>query len=366
MSYLSNAEYAQIQSSPESVWSIYQTHRTQFISDLGSAFSGQCENHIFLAFCCLVMFHWPYGASSQFYLRDVLNAAQLNCSNAVSGAWQLFLLIFPVSGTIIHARGWNGGPGVGNHVQLAARTPGSPNMYLDPTIGLFVNDCRAGDLIGHRTYTAAQMKSFYSTETKTPDIDSFNAAVISAIQNGTYDDDYQLYTGLTFSHFVRLSSVPIENWATPQALNCAAIIGQFVAQTPDHMEPAYMERRGLFTRVRGNGAGCVDSGFTSLPAGKTITITPSSLACEFRIFDTNGNAADVKAGYLASTANLTISPTPGSASIFVASSTPSANQIGISKAANNSVISIKNGFSAAMNLYIELDKDWAAAVSDPA
>lgn len=214
MPYLSSANLAAITATPEVIAGCYANTRSAFVSDLGPAFAGQCEDHLRLAFCSVVAFDLkPYGASLALSLRDLLAEDALDCDNYVRLAWHLFNLMRPLSPTNVAAVGWNGGA-IGNHAQLQARTPGSPDIYLDPTIGLVVFGCGLDSLCRQFPFQPQHLKSFFGFNSR-PSISAFDPVVRQAIQGGQYKASDLLYFVPDLERFTRLGGS--STWATPQS-----------------------------------------------------------------------------------------------------------------------------------------------------
>lgn len=214
MSYLAAASLADITARPERISAHYDLARSTFISNLGAGFSAQCEDHLKLAWCAVVAFDLkPYGPSTVHDLPGLMAAPALDCDNYVSLAWRLFKLMRPINSTSIAALGWDGGA-VGNHAQMQAQTAGSPDILLDPTIGLVVNGCSLDGLVGDFVYPTNCVASFFSFNPR-PSIAVFEATVRDAVVNTKYKPSDMIY-------FIRdpakLATLPPrENWLTPRA-----------------------------------------------------------------------------------------------------------------------------------------------------
>lgn len=218
MSYLSASTLSYLMSNPEGIGSCYNNTRSAFLADLGDVFANQCEDHLRLAFCSVVAFDLkPYGGSTARSLRDLMAEDALDCDNYVALAWQLFLLMRPLSPTKVAAVGWNGGV-VGNHAQMQARTSGSPDIYLDPTIGLVVFGCSLDSLCKQYPFQAAHLKSFWTYNPKPP-IAATDTNVRAAILGGQYKASDLLYFAPGFDNFQNMGGSSA--WATPQSWSIA-------------------------------------------------------------------------------------------------------------------------------------------------
>ncbi len=218
MPYLSAPTHAALLATPETITSLYASTREAFIADLGPGFIGQAEDHLRLAFCSVVAFDLkPYGESTALSLRDLMSASLLDCDNYVALAWRLFKLMRPLSDTMIAAVGWNGGA-VGNHAQMQARTAGSPDIYLDPTIGLVVYGCSLDALCRQHIFAPQYLKSFLSYNPR-PEIATIDCAVRTAIPGGGYKASDLLYFAPGLDNFISLGGSA--RWATPQSWNIA-------------------------------------------------------------------------------------------------------------------------------------------------
>jgi hypothetical protein len=200
MSYTPASVLTALQTNPDVIRAHWQATKAQFKSDLAPAFATQCDAHLALAMCSVVAFEYrPYGGSLARTLINLLNAPQLDCDNYVSLAWELFNIIYPHPGqTKVAAVGWDGGA-VGNHAQLQARTPGSPDIYLDPTIGLCVHGFNFVPLCAGIAVQPQWMTSFWSYSPK-PNIAAFEPTVRNAFLNASYQTQHLLYLapGLDF------------------------------------------------------------------------------------------------------------------------------------------------------------------------
>jgi hypothetical protein len=214
MAWLSEASHNSILLAPETVWYIYSLSRPSLVASLGPAFSGQCEDHLRLAFCALAAFDLkPYGACVAHDLAGLLGAPALDCDNYVGLAWHLFRLFRPISPTVVTALGWDGGA-IGNHAQMQGQTPGSPDIYLDPTIGLVVNGCSLDGLVGDFVYPANCLASFFSFNAR-PVVAALDASVRDAIGNTRYRPSELLYC---IRDPAKLASLPPRaHWLTPRA-----------------------------------------------------------------------------------------------------------------------------------------------------
>lgn len=216
MPYLSSMTHSALLATPEIITSLYNSTRAAFVSDLGPGFSGQAEDHLRLAFCSVVAFDLKaYGPSTALSLRDLLAAPQLDCDNYCALAWRLFKLMRPLSETRIAAVGWHGGA-VGNHAQLQASTSGSPDLYLDPTIGLVVHGCSLNALCRRHLFASQYLKSFYGFNPRL-EIFSLEATVQTAIATGQYQASDLLYFAPGIDNFTNLPGSAV--WATPQSWN---------------------------------------------------------------------------------------------------------------------------------------------------
>jgi len=193
MSYTPQTVLSALQTDPATIRGHWQTTKVQFKSDLGPSFAAQCDAHVALAMCCIVAFEYrPYGASLARTLVNLLNAPQLDCDNYVALAWELFNILYPHPGqTKIAAVGWDGGA-VGNHAQMQAKTPGSPDIYLDPTVGLCVHGFDFVALCSGIPVQPQWMKSFWSYSPK-PNIATFEQTVRGAFLSSDYLTQHLLY-----------------------------------------------------------------------------------------------------------------------------------------------------------------------------
>jgi len=216
MSYLSAASQADIIANPETITSYYGQCRVSFVASLGTSFAGQCEDHLRLAFCSVVAFDLkPYGSSASRGLKALMADAALDCDNYVSLAWELFYLMRPLTPTKVTALGWNGGA-VGNHAQMQAQTAGSPDILLDPTIGLVVHGFNFDALCKGIPFSSQFLKSFWAFSPKT-NIQTFEQNVRNAITGGQYKASDLLYFVPNLRNWNDLS--PVSSWATPQSWN---------------------------------------------------------------------------------------------------------------------------------------------------
>lgn len=214
MSYLSAATQAQIMAAPETIGAVYGSARATFIGNLGTGFSAQCEDHLKLAFCSVVAFDLkPYGTCTVHDLPSLMASPVLDCDNYVSLAWRLFNLMRPITATKVVALGWDGGV-VGNHAQMQAQTAGSPDIFLDPTIGLAVNGCSLDGLVGDFVYPPNCVASFFSYNSR-PALVGFDATVRDAVVNTRYKPSDMLYF---IKDVPTLAALPPRTaWLTPRA-----------------------------------------------------------------------------------------------------------------------------------------------------
>ncbi len=214
MAYLSAANHARLLSQPEMIRDLYAEVRPTFTANLGPLFADQCEDHLRLAFCSVVAFDLkPYGNCTVHDLPGLLAAPALDCDNYVSLTWHLFKLMRPTSPTKIAALGWDGGV-IGNHAQMQAQTVGSPNILVDPTIGLVVYGCSMDFLVGDFVYPPDCFASFFSFNTRS-NIVSFEASVRDAIANTKYRFSDLLY--FITDHAKLMSPTERACWLTPRA-----------------------------------------------------------------------------------------------------------------------------------------------------
>lgn len=214
MTYLSAATHGRLLSQPETIRDVYAEVRSTFVANLGPVFADQCEDHLRLAFCSVVAFDLkPYGNCTVQDLPGLLAAPALDCDNYVSLTWHLFKLMRPTSPTKVAALGWDGGA-VGNHAQMQAQTDGSPNILVDPTIGLVVYGCSIDFLVGDFVYPAACLASFFSFNSR-PEIVTFDATVRDAIANTKYRFSDLLY--FINDHAKLMSPPDRSKWLTPRA-----------------------------------------------------------------------------------------------------------------------------------------------------
>lgn len=214
MAYLALSNHTRLISEPETIRDLYAEVRPTFVTNLGPGFSDQCEDHLRLAFCSVVAFDLkPYGNCTVHDLVGLLAAPTLDCDNYVSLAWHFFKLMRPTSPTRIAALGWDGGV-VGNHAQLQAQTPGSPDLLVDPTIGLVVNGCSLDFLAGDFSYPADCLASFFSFNSR-PNIAALDTAVRDAIANTRYRFSDMLY--FIKDHAKLMGPPDRSSWLTPRA-----------------------------------------------------------------------------------------------------------------------------------------------------
>ncbi|MCW5690286.1 MAG: hypothetical protein KIT76_17215 [Pseudolabrys sp.] len=214
MGYLSAASRDNLLSRPETISDLYAETRAAFVADLGPAFAAQCEDHLRLAFCSVVAFDLkPYGGCTVLDLAGLLASPVLDCDNYVSLTWHLFKLMRPTSPTNVAAIGWDGGA-VGNHAQMQAQTPGSPDILLDPTIGLVVHGCSIDFIVGTYVYPTNCMASFFRFNSR-PNIDAFEARVRDAVANSKYRASDLMYF---VADHATLINLPVRShWLTPRA-----------------------------------------------------------------------------------------------------------------------------------------------------
>lgn len=217
MAYLSAAVQADIIANPERISAVYASARAPFVQQMGAGFSAQCEDHIRLAFCSLVAWDLkPYQGSLTHTLRGLMAAPGLDCDNYVSLAWHLFYLMRPLSNTQVAAVGWNGGA-VGNHAQMQAITPGSPDIYLDPTIGLAVTGCSIDALCKGFKFQPQHIASWASFNDR-PEVTQLRSKVLAAVQSGTYDVSDLLFFTLGIDKWLQLAGkTDWKSQQTPQA-----------------------------------------------------------------------------------------------------------------------------------------------------
>ncbi|WFU66865.1 MULTISPECIES: hypothetical protein [Bradyrhizobium] len=192
MSYFSSAALNEIRDDPTTIVSIYNSVRTQFISDLNMP--GLDEAAIQAAFCTVVAFDLvDYGTETAANtLSALLAEPTLACDSYAMLAGEL-LSQFGASTNELTYVGWNGGA-VGNHSQILF-SDGASNLLLDPTIGLVVANVTYHGLVGGTHY--AEMTSFYDRT----DLNSFNAEVIAAVSNGSYKPSDLIYYVPTLTAF---------------------------------------------------------------------------------------------------------------------------------------------------------------------
>lgn len=219
MAYLSAATHAELIANPERINAVYDIVRGSFVQHLGPQFEAQCEDHRKLAFCAIVAFDLkPYQGSLVHTLRELMAAPGLDCDNYVSLAWHLFYLMRPLSNTQVAAVGWNGGA-IGNHAQMQAITHGSPDIYLDPTIGLAVTGCSIDALCRGFKFQPQHMVSWESFHDR-PILSLLRSNVINAIRNGTYKVSDLLYFTVGLDRWLMLAgSTDWKRQQTPQAHN---------------------------------------------------------------------------------------------------------------------------------------------------
>ncbi|WP_210497165.1 calcium-binding protein [Microvirga antarctica] len=188
MTFFSKAALNQLAANPDSMAAFYTTSRAAFKKALGSAFSGQPEDHIKLAFCALVAYELkPYGSSVASTLPALLAEPGLDCDNYALLSWYLYKKMAS-SGADIALVGWDGGA-VGNHAQLLISTPGKQAMLVDPTVGLFSIVGSYNALVAGEPVATTDRVSFYSRD----DIDWFNGKVVKAVTDGLYEPGDFLY-----------------------------------------------------------------------------------------------------------------------------------------------------------------------------
>lgn len=214
MAWLSVASHNSILTAPETVRDIYTLARPAMVSSLGPAFSGQCEDHLRLAFCSILAFDLkPYGPCVVHDLAALLAAPALDCDNYVGLAWHLFRLFRPITATKVTALGWDGGV-IGNHAQMQGQTTGSPDIYLDPTIGLVVHGCGLDGLVGDFVYPSNCLVSFFGFNPR-PAVAPLDAAVRDAVANTRYRPSELLYSIVNPANLA--SPPPRAHWLTPRA-----------------------------------------------------------------------------------------------------------------------------------------------------
>ncbi|MEY9495771.1 hypothetical protein ABIF33_004791 [Bradyrhizobium elkanii] len=177
MGFFSVADLDGIRADPSSIVDLYATEGADFIAALNMP--GLSDHAYMAAFATALAYDLaPYGDEPYtFDITALANASSLACDRYVTLAWGLadLLGVLDTDGTAV---GWDGGV-VGNHSQLLFND-GQTQLLLDPTIGLIVNGATYNGLISGTNYT--NIASFYWRD----DITSFNAEVISAVENGSY------------------------------------------------------------------------------------------------------------------------------------------------------------------------------------
>jgi hypothetical protein len=223
MSYFTPAQHAAILADPSYISTLYAAERGRFLSDLGTGFAGEIEEHYKLGFCGLLAFDLkPYGGSVAVGLAELLSAPALDCDNYVILTWRLFNILNPVVTTNIAAVGWNGGP-FGNHAQLIAQKPagqgglGGGYWLIDPTVGIFTCghdfDYIAG---GNPMVSSLYLKDFYASCGRYGTVtDWLHIGVKNALLGGLYRPSHLLYYYVDLERYV--DPVPIADWPTPQS-----------------------------------------------------------------------------------------------------------------------------------------------------
>jgi len=223
MSYFTATQHNAIVSDPSYVSTLYAAERNRFLSDLGSGFAAEIEEHYKLGFCALLAFDLkPYGGSVAVTMADLLAAAALDCDNYAILTWRLFKILNPTVTTNIAAVGWNGGP-IGNHAQLIAQKAADQNgngggyWIIDPTVGVMTCghdfDYVAG---GKPLVSAVYLKDFYAACGRVGTVtDWLHTNVKSALIGGGYRPSQLLYYYVDLDRYV--SPVPIADWPTPQS-----------------------------------------------------------------------------------------------------------------------------------------------------
>ncbi|MGH6770534.1 MAG: hypothetical protein ACRECO_16090 [Xanthobacteraceae bacterium] len=222
VSYFTAAEHAALESDPSTIAALYAANRTRFISDLGSSFAGEIEEHRKFGFCGLVAYDSrPYGTSiiikdlpSVEAVKYLLTASHVDCDNYCALAWHLFRLLVPTPTTNLAVVGIDHGL-VGNHAFLTAQKQADANgngggyWIVDPTVGLM--NCGHGIdwLMGGKPINMVYTKSFYWRS----DVDVFNGNVKAAMQNGLHRPSHLLYFTRSIQKFV--VHAPMEDWMTP-------------------------------------------------------------------------------------------------------------------------------------------------------
>lgn len=216
MPWLSHATHCAIIDDPQIIPGLYASTRVSFLNSLGSGFAAQCEDHRKLAWASVVACDLkPYGNSGAQTLPALLAAPVIDCDNYVCLAWHLFKILAPSSTTKVAALGWDGGA-IGNHAQMQAQTPGSPDIYLDPTIGLLVHGCSLNGLMGGFTYPDNLIRSFWSYQNR-PELNWFENNVRTAIRETKYRPSDLLYVVGNYERFTTPGAMPAMNdWLTPQ------------------------------------------------------------------------------------------------------------------------------------------------------
>lgn len=222
MSYFTACEHSALIADPAYITTLYQTHRSRFIADLGSGFAAEIEQHFKFGFCGLVAFDLkPYGASIAVEMADLLAAPALDCDNYAVLMWRLFGLLEPNATTNVAAVGWHNGP-VGNHAQMHchknadAQGNGGGYWMVDPTVGVLV--CAYGfDGIARGQPVATQyLASFYAKCGRVgSSTDAFHNSVVGALRDGLYRPSQLLYYYVRLDKYI--APVPdYADWMTPQ------------------------------------------------------------------------------------------------------------------------------------------------------
>jgi hypothetical protein len=222
MSYFSAAEHAAVINNPGSITSLYATHRSRFIADLGSGFAAEIEQHIKFGFAGLVAFDLkPYGQSTKVTLPDLLAAPALDCDNYAILHWHLFDLLEPAQTTNVFVVGWHNGP-IGNHAQMHCHKNPDANgnnggyWMVDPTVGIMLCGYGYNGIAKGIPVNPIYLKSFYALCGRVGAVtDLLHSNVNMALLNGLYAPDQSLYYCVNRAKYI--APAPPEDWMTPQS-----------------------------------------------------------------------------------------------------------------------------------------------------
>lgn len=210
MGYLAQATLNAIEADPTKCETYYNSVRSTFLNDLGSAYSGVPESVLRFMWCGMVAHHLkPYGNSNASTMEDLLAAPALDCDNYATLAIRLYQMMTASNDAGFAIMGWNGGA-IGNHAQILAWSPdASWAVLIDPTVCVFAKTGYNSLVMG---MPATGIKNFYWQWT---DLLPYLATVQTALSSGSYRPYDCMYFFRSLEAMWAPGGRPY--WATPQA-----------------------------------------------------------------------------------------------------------------------------------------------------